>query len=80
MARSPGTQANADSSNGTINRTSPAQTEAVVGSDGRSNIKKIGEDSQFVFIGECYIHGMMDGEGFKHQRQTRIPLEKLYLV
>jgi hypothetical protein len=44
MARSPGAQANADGSNGAINRTSSARTEAVADSDGRSDTKKIGED------------------------------------
>ena len=67
MARSPGAQANAGSLNVTINRTSPTRTEAIVNSDGRSNTEKIGEEGQFIFIGECYIHGMMEGEGFKHQ-------------
>jgi hypothetical protein len=69
MARSPGAQANVGGSNGTINRTSPAQSEAVVDSGGRSNTEEIGEDSQFVFIGECYIHGMMDGKGCKILRK-----------
>jgi hypothetical protein len=55
MARSPGTRVNADSSNATINRTSPAQTEAVVDSDGRSNTEKIGEDSQFPLVSATYM-------------------------
>ncbi|OCL04902.1 HET-domain-containing protein, partial [Glonium stellatum] len=26
-------------------------------------------DEQYAFVGECYVHNMMAGEGFKHQRE-----------
>ena len=56
MARSPGAQANVDSSNGTIDRTSPAQTEAVVDSGGRSNTEEIGETaSSFSLVSAIYM-------------------------
>ena len=35
---------------------------------------------QYSFIGECYIHGMMAGEGFKHQHEHRNPLKFFRLV
>jgi hypothetical protein len=28
--------------------------------------------NQYSFIGECYVHGMMAGEGFKHSTSTGI--------
>lgn len=35
---------------------------------------------RYQFIGECYVHGMMDGEGFKHKKEHRIPLHEIHLV
>ena len=35
---------------------------------------------QYTFIGECYTHGMMAGEGFKHQHGHRNPLKFFRLV
>jgi hypothetical protein len=36
--------------------------------------------SQYSFIGECYVHGMMAGEGFKHQREHGNKLKVFHLV
>jgi Heterokaryon incompatibility protein (HET) len=35
---------------------------------------------QYSFIGECYVHGMMAGEGFKHQREHGNRLKVFHLV
>ena len=32
------------------------------------------------FIRECYVHGMKDGEGFKHKKEHCIPLHDIHLV
>lgn len=29
----------------------------------------------YEFVGECYVHGMMDGEAIKHQNQNEIPVK-----
>jgi hypothetical protein len=60
--------------------TGSTRTEAAADRDGHSDTMEAEEENQYVFIGECYIHGMMDGEAFKHQRQAEIPLDKLYLI
>jgi hypothetical protein len=44
---------------------------------GTSPAKTIG---RYKFIGDCYVHGMMDGEGFKHKKEHRIPLQEIHLV
>ena len=36
--------------------------------------------TQYQFIGECYVHGMMAGEGFKHQKDHGNPLKAFHLV
>lgn len=36
--------------------------------------------TQYTFIGECYVHGMMAGEGFKHQRECGNRLRVFHLV
>ncbi|KAH8647998.1 heterokaryon incompatibility protein-domain-containing protein [Tricladium varicosporioides] len=35
---------------------------------------------QYNFIGECYVHGMMAGEGFKHQHEHSNPLKVFHVV
>jgi hypothetical protein len=35
---------------------------------------------QYQFIGECYVHGMMAGEGFKHQKAHGNKLRAFHLV
>lgn len=35
---------------------------------------------QYSFIGECYVHGMMAGEGFKHQREHGNRLKVFHLI
>jgi len=35
---------------------------------------------QYTFIGECYVHGMMAGEGFKHQKDHGNKLRAFHLV
>lgn len=35
---------------------------------------------QYKLVGECYIHGMMDGEAFKHRREHGNKLRMYYLV
>ena len=35
---------------------------------------------QYVFIGECYVHGMMGGEGFKRRRDHGNKLRAFHLV
>ncbi|KAH6664129.1 heterokaryon incompatibility protein-domain-containing protein [Halenospora varia] len=35
---------------------------------------------QYTFIGECYVHGMMAGEGFKHQHEHGNPLKVFHIV
>lgn len=35
---------------------------------------------QYSFIGECYVHGMMAGEGFKHQREHGNRLKAFHLI
>ena len=37
-------------------------------------------DEQYEFIGECYVHGMMMGEGFKRREDTGNPVKNFYLV
>ena len=39
-------------------------------------------DSQnrYTFIGECYVHGMMAGEGFKHSKDHGNPLRAFHLI
>ena len=37
-------------------------------------------DDQYEFIGECYVHGMMMGEGFKRREDTGNPVKSFYLV
>ena len=37
-------------------------------------------DKRYEFIGECYVHGMMSGEAFKHQRKTRNEVQEFWLV
>jgi hypothetical protein len=36
--------------------------------------------NQYSFIGECYVHGMMAGEGFKHQHEHGNSLKAFHLV
>lgn len=35
---------------------------------------------QYQFIGECYVHGMMAGEGFKHQQDHGNKLRAFHLI
>ncbi len=37
--------------------------------------RKMGEDGQWYYemMGECYVHGMMDGEAMAHQNNEGIP-------
>ncbi|OCK82071.1 HET-domain-containing protein [Lepidopterella palustris CBS 459.81] len=35
---------------------------------------------QYSFVGQCYVHGMMAGEGFKHQREHGNKLKVFHLV
>jgi hypothetical protein len=35
---------------------------------------------QYSLIGGCYIHGMMAGEGFKHQREHGNKLRMFHLI
>ncbi|TVY42247.1 Heterokaryon incompatibility protein 6,OR allele [Lachnellula subtilissima] len=35
---------------------------------------------QYTFVGECYVHGMMAGEGFKHQHEHGNSLKAFHLV
>ena len=33
------------------------------------------DDGNFTVVGECYIHGMMEGEAIKWQNENAIPAE-----
>jgi hypothetical protein len=35
---------------------------------------------EYMLIGECYVHGMMDGDGFRHQIETGHKLQEFWLV
>lgn len=37
-------------------------------------------EEQYTFIGECYVHGMMYGEGFKHRKDHGNRLRAFHLV
>ncbi|KAL9623318.1 MAG: hypothetical protein Q9160_002425 [Pyrenula sp. 1 TL-2023] len=37
-------------------------------------------DQQYTFVGECYVHGMMAGEGFKHMAEVENKLRVFHLV
>lgn len=49
----------------------------VVGNrDGTARVGDVDGDfngEKYEFVGECYVHGMMVGEAFKHQKDHRIP-------
>lgn len=40
----------------------------------------LGSQHQYTFVGECYVHGMMAGEGFKHSRDHGNKLRAFHLV
>lgn len=42
--------------------------------------KKAGRRKTYVFIGECYVHGMMDGDAFRRKVETNSPLQEFLLV
>ena len=35
----------------------------------------LGSDFYYTFLGECYVHGLMDGQGTNKRVQDRIPYE-----
>lgn len=37
-------------------------------------------EHRYTFVGECYVHGMMAGEGFKHQKDCGNKLRAFHLV
>jgi hypothetical protein len=36
---------------------------------------RLGDDGQWYYemLGECYVHGMMDGEAMAHQNDKEVP-------
>jgi Heterokaryon incompatibility protein (HET) len=37
-------------------------------------------DDQYIFLGECYVHGMMTGEGYKQREDTKTQYREFWLV
>lgn len=52
--------------------TKPEQPPPPISRESRRN--------RYEFIGECYVHGMMAGEAFKHQRDFRISQRSYHLI
>lgn len=64
-------------------RTSSSQPDIRLNTDvsesGSSSSQKV-LDEQYVFLGECYVHGMMAGEAYKHREDTNTRYQEFWLV
>ena len=43
-------------------------------------LRQIGDGEQYIFMGECYVHGMMDGEAIMLKDQQDMPIKHFRLV
>jgi hypothetical protein len=50
-----------------------------VSESGSSSSQKV-PDERYVFLGECYVHGMMAGEAYKHREDTNTNYQEFWLV
>jgi hypothetical protein len=38
------------------------------------------DDGRYSFVGECYVHGLMDGEVWEHERSGPIELQEFRII
>ena len=65
---------------GTFSQVSDPAPQAKAMIPSSSSKSTLAADEVFEFIGECYVHGMMAGEAFRHQDDTGHPDREFWLV
>jgi hypothetical protein len=89
----PDTVSSGTSESNQANRTSSTSATANLRADSQSTVhtsggisgptslssQKVPED-QYIFLGGCYVHGMMAGEAYKQREETKTEYREFWLV
>jgi hypothetical protein len=61
------------------NSQSTTHTSSGTSEPTRISSQKVPKD-QYIFLGGCYVHGMMAGEAYKHREETKTEYQEFWLV